>query len=46
MVFGNLYPEPAAPGTDISHFYNGESLEEVDIVLYVRGRAIRSRRMH
>jgi len=34
VVFGNLYPEPAAPGTDISHFYNGESLEEVDIVLY------------
>merc|ERR1712066_1040421 len=34
VVFGNLYPEPAAPGTDISHFFNGESLEEVDLVLY------------
>jgi len=33
-VFGNLYPEPAAPGNDISQFIDGESLEGVDIVLY------------
>jgi primary-amine oxidase len=37
LVFGNLYPLPAPAGQDISHFFNGESLEDVDIVLYLSG---------
>jgi len=34
VVFGNLYPIPAAPGTDLSHFFNDQSLEKTDLVLY------------
>jgi primary-amine oxidase len=34
-VFGNLYPLPALPGHDISHFFNDESLENVDLVFYI-----------
>jgi primary-amine oxidase len=34
-VFGNLYPIPAEPGHDISHFMDGESLEQTDLVLYI-----------
>ena len=44
LAFAHRFTGPQS--LHISHFYNGESLEEVDIVLYVRGRAIRSRRMH
>jgi len=34
-VFGNFYPNPAPAGHDISHFFDGESLENVDLVFYV-----------
>lgn len=34
-VFGDIYPNPAAPGNDISHFFDGQSLENTDLVLYI-----------
>jgi len=35
-VFGNLYPKPASPGEDLSHFFDDESLEDEDLVVYVQ----------
>jgi primary-amine oxidase len=34
-VFGNLYPRPAADGQDISHFFDNESIEGEDLVIYI-----------
>mmetsp|Transcript_20007 Transcript_20007/g.49935 ORF Transcript_20007/g.49935 Transcript_20007/m.49935 type:complete len:292 (+) Transcript_20007:152-1027(+) len=34
-VFGALYPLPAPTGHDFSHFFNNESVADVDLVFYV-----------
>eukprot|EP00967_Tisochrysis_lutea_P035003 scaffold41855_cov31-Tisochrysis_lutea.AAC.5 len=34
-VFGNLKPRPAPAGQDISHFFDGESIESEDLVVYI-----------